>query len=799
MNNFRFAFRNILKNKIHSLISIVGFSVASACLLLIFLLVSQEFNYNNFHPENDHIFRFNYTCKYDNGVIERTTLVERELSEIITAKVPQVEKCTAFRGAHMPSILFENKYFEENLCITEADFFDIFNFPVLHSLHQKLFQNPDEIVITKRLADKFKAIKSCDLNELLGMTITVPKAGNQTFVISAIVQDPPKNSSIQFDALVPYQYSENLPWSNNIFGKSSLFYKTDRIENNEIAEKLIGDVVTDYYQNVIKINQERKYLADTTNCFTPFSLPISEIYLSNIKSDYEKYSNKTGLYTLSSVGLLILIIACCNFMMLSIGITLKKLDELNVRIVVGAKAKNIISLLFTENFIIVTLAFALGMFLAFESLPLMNILIQKDIYLELVNIPLLSAFILFTIFTISLLTSALQLYKLNRIHKQYRSGRKTVQTRFGSIHLFITLQYILSIILIVIGTVIIKQTNYMKNMDLGFSSRNILNLRIYHLDQNEKRAIRDKLKSYPGIKSLTLTDRNYLSGRSSGFVANKKGDLVESRILNVDFDYVSTLNLDMIRGENFSPKHTDNQTVIINSRLADFLGIDKNPIGNTLSLYGQERSIVGIVEDFHFDSMRDQIAPLMLMLKSDCGRRSKFLFLKYHPEQLNQLIPFIEKVWQEVVPNKELDFKFWDEQLKDRYQDEERWSQIISYSALLAILLSSLGLFGLTLIIINRRIKEIGIRKVNGAKTKEILVMLNGEFVKWVMIAILIASPIAWYITNQWLQKFAYKTELSLWIFALAGVIALGIALLTVSWQSWRAARRNPVESLRYE
>jgi putative ABC transport system permease protein len=197
--------------------------------------------------------------------------------------------------------------------------------------------------------------------------------------------------------------------------------------------------------------------------------------------------------------------------------------------------------------------------------------------------------------------------------------------------------------------------------------------------------------------------------------------------------------------------------------------------------------------------MKEKIEPLLLLPRIEESNRGNYIFIKYQTEQLSQVIPFIRNTWEKIAPDKELDFKFWDEQLNQRYQAEERWSQIIGYAAIIAIIISSLGLFGLTLIVINRRVKEIGIRKISGANVMEVITMLNKDFVKWVIIAFVIATPIAYYAMNKWLENFAYKTTLSWWIFALAGLLALGIALLTVSWQSWKAASRNPVESLRYE
>ncbi|HKI90006.1 MAG TPA: FtsX-like permease family protein, partial [Draconibacterium sp.] len=327
---------------------------------------------------------------------------------------------------------------------------------------------------------------------------------------------------------------------------------------------------------------------------------------------------------------------------------------------------------------------------------------------------------------------------------------------------------------------------------------NIIDIRTYHLTNSEKLTLRDQLKSYPGIVNLTLTDRDYTGARSSNGIKKSGGENITTRILNVDNNYIPTLKLNLIKGENFT-EISGEKSIIVNQRLLAALDIEDNPIGSTVMMDGENYRIVGVVKDFHYDSMKEEIMPLILKPRTIKGDRGNFIFLRYHPKQLAKLLPFIKRSWKEIIPDKELDLNFWDEQLNNRYQLEEQWSKIIGYAAIIAIIISSLGLFGLTLMTVNTRKKEIGIRKINGARVSEVMTLLNKDFVKWVVISFVLTTPIAYYAVTKWLENFAYKTTLSWWIFALAGLLALGIALLTVSWQSWRAATRNPVEALRYE
>ncbi len=799
-NNLKYAFRNIRKNKVSSIITVTGLSVAFACLLLIFLYVTQEFSYNNFHANKDSIFRVNYSIQYVDGGEDKTALLNAELSKILKEKVPQVNRSTAFRGAFKTTMIYEHQNLEEDLCITEPDFFNMFSFKVISGNKNKFLINPDELVITRNLANKFMAISRCSMEELIGKSVSFMETGDQIFTISGILEDVPKNSSLQFSALIPYKYEGNFPMSNNMFGNSNIYYEINGQEITSNVEAQIKLVVQNYYQNLIEQFKGYKVFADTEDCFQPFMLSLDKTYLNPISSDYERNNSKTSLYILSVIGILILIIAGSNFIMLSLGQAFKKVGEVGIRNTLGARKMNIFSIFFSENLILTFIAFILGAAICVLLLPVFKNLAPNEIYTNLINIPEIVLFVIVCLFIIALSTSIIPVLKLVNIQPNLLSSKKLrLGKGSGVTQIFVTLQYGLSILLIILTISVIRQTNYMKYKDLGFSSENIIDLRTYHLTTGERTVLRDRLKTFPGTINITLADRDYTGGRSSEGVKNSKGENINTRILNVDNNYIPTLNLNLIEGENFTELSSYNESIIINEKLLAALDLKDNPVGNTVMMNGEHFRIVGVIKDFHYDSMKEEIMPLILSPRTNNGDRGNFIFIRYNPKQLATLLPFIQRTWKEIIPDKELDLKFWNDQLNNRYQAEEQWSRIIGYASVIAIIISSLGLFGLTLMAVNIRKKEIGIRKINGAKISEVMAMLNKDFVKWVVISFLIATPIAWYAMHKWLENFAYKTELSWWIFALAGLLALGIALLTVSWQSWRAATRNPVEALRYE
>jgi putative ABC transport system permease protein len=798
--NILLAIRNITKNRVNSVITVAGLSIAFACLLLIYLYVSQEFSYNDFHQNRDRLFRVNYTVAFADRTKQSTVLLDHKLSEVIKDKVPQIKRSTAFRSAQNPGLKFNNHNFEENVCITEPAFFEMFSFKFIVGNKDELFKNPDEIVISESLAAKFQATSACTKEALIGKPVFFMNTGDRPFVISAIMEDVPKNSSIQFDALIPYKYEGEFSQSCNMFGNTSIYYEINNKNGIHSAETRVAQTVREYYKGLVKGLQSRNIVAGTSDSFSPFVSSMNDVYLDKVDTGNERTNNKTSLYILSAIGLLILFIACSNFILLSLGQSLRKSGEVVVRKALGARNGNIFGLFFTENLLLTLLSLIFGSALCLILLPIFNQLSQNEIYTGLIHIPRILVFTMSCILLVVVSISVVPALKLIKVRPNMLASKSMgVGKKTNATSLFVTFQYGLSIILIILTISILRQTNYMKYTDLGFFSENIINLRINHLKDNDRLMLRDQLKKHAGIMNLTLTDRNYVSGKSGEFIKNAQGENIETRILKVDQNYIPTLGLTLIQGENFDEGNIkeDDRSVIINEKLVGHLGFNDEAIGQTVNLNGKDLRIIGIVKDFHYDSMKEKIEPLALC--TNMGNNYSYILIKYSSAQLASIIPFIKSTWAKVVPDKELDIQFWDEQLSQRYQAEELWGRIIAYAAVIAILISSLGLFGFTLLGINMRVKEIGIRKVNGAKISEVMVMLNKDFIKWVVIAFLVAMPIAWYIMNKWLENFAYKTNLSWWIFALAGLIALVIALLTVSWQSWNAATRNPVEALRSE
>jgi len=537
--------------------------------------------------------------------------------------------------------------------------------------------------------------------------------------------------------------------------------------------------------------------------------PDTEIFLQNIKKihlyssgkyagDISGHGDITYVRILSLIAIFILIIACINFMNLSTAQSARRSREIGIRKVAGAKKRNIVIQFLGESVLIVFVAVVIALILVELLLPDFNILIGKHLNVNYQNAGLYIGLITIVLFCGLLAGSYPALYL---------SSLKPVNIINGIIdknpgnagfrRVLVIFQFSLSVLLIICTIVVGNQLKYMQNKKLGL---NIDNVGYFPFSMGMQReTLKKDLGNNPDIVSITIAGQNPFSIRDAegGFdwAGKKEGDNVLFHLLGVDVEYAKTFQLKLKEGRFFSSEFsTDATAVVINEKAVEIMGF-KNPIGEILTTsQGLKLKIIGVVKDFHFQSLHTKIEPLLMHLDNGF-----FCFVRIKSDNITSTVESIKKTFKSYNLAYPLDFKFLDEDYNKLYQTEERMGKIFGYFSFLAIIISCLGLIGLSLFMTEQRTKEIGIRKVNGAHISEVMFMLNKDFVKWVAIAFVIATPFAWYVMHRWLENFAYKTELNWWIFAIAGLLALGMALLTVSWQSWKAATRNPVEALRYE
>ncbi|MDC0584495.1 ABC transporter permease, partial [Bacteroidales bacterium] len=447
-------------------------------------------------------------------------------------------------------------------------------------------------------------------------------------------------------------------------------------------------------------------------------------------------------------------------------------------------------------------AFLIGGLLCYLLIPLFGKLAQEEIYTALIDTRKVILFLIISFFSILILISIIPVLIFTNISPQQIKANKFSLGKSTTLsQVFVSFQYCISIILIVVTMFGVRQAKFLKQKSLGFSTENIIDIDMGRIPNNDRAVFRDKLLKHPGVESIALSSRNFMNGSSDGYARNKDGEQITTMMFKVDPGYIPTLGLNLLQGKNFTEKDISPsaECMIVNEAFVKAMGVEKDPLGQNFKLWGQNLQIVGVVQDYHFRDMRNKIHPAMLYTRQRMGNQYSRALVKCTPMQINDVVKHIKKTYKQMAPGKTLDYSFWDQQLGRRYQEEERWSKILGYAAIIAIIISSLGLFGLSILLINQRIKEIGIRKATGAKVIEVLGTINKSFVAWLLGALVIAAPISHMIVNKLFEIYAYRVSMNWWVFALAGIGALIVALITVSYHSWRAASRNPVESLRNE
>ena len=802
-SRIQYSFRNIKRNKLNVAITTIGLSMAFASVLIIFLFVKQENSYNNFHENADRIYRLNYTITLKDGTRGSDNLIKPDLAKDLADKVPQIEYCTPYRVGYMAQLKLKEKNLKVKLGIAKQEFFDMFSFKLLKGNRNDLLIDPTNIVITKSLAQKITGTDLPDYDKLIGQGLEFTFIKNVSFTIKGILDDAPKNSTLDFEAIIPFEY-ENAFWqSNNGFGNSILFYELKKDVLPEQANNLVFAEVKNFYKNDIDRAQKDNLLLPSSNCFQAFALPLKSLYLDNsVETNYELAGNKSQLKILTIVAILILFIAFSNYIILTIGQFFKKAGEVGIRKSLGGKNIDILKMFLSENSVIILISYIAGGILGFLLLPVFNKLSESQIYFNLINTPALVAFSALSIVLLIVLTSSIPVFIFRSVKPTILSTKRLFAgKRIGASQVFVGLQYALTMVLIIATIAINKQTNYLKNKSLGFSDKNIISLDVRYLNQSESAILRNMLKNQAGVINTSLTNRDFFDGYSTRSFEVSGSEVLETYMFKADNYFIPTLNLNLLKGRNFSESNVNStdKSIIVNEEFVKRMKIDGSPIGKIVKGGRDNFEIIGVVNNYQFLTAREKIEPMVLHSNTNIGNAYSSVLIKYNPQNLSNIISAIEDGWKTMDTKETLNYTFWDKELENRYKAEERLSKIILYASIIAIIILTLGLFGLTVLISAQRTNEIGIRKVNGAKVTEVVMLLNSNYLAWVCIAFLVACPVGWYLIDKWLENFAYRTELSWWIFALAGALALAIALLTVSWQSWRAATRNPVEALRYE
>jgi len=790
--------RNLGKKPIYSLITFVGFTFGIAAGLLIYLWVFNELNYDKSHQNYERIYRVLTLSKRGNEIVKSAGCY-RPVPATLKKDYPQIEYATylSFSSEDSPLQREEGgEKIEARELWVNNDFFSIFNgFTFIEGNAFDAIKNPAAIILSETAAKKLFGNEPA-----LGKTVISDKYYKSIFTVEGVVTIP-KNSHIDFGYILPESnpkvaiYSDS--WSDKGYTNVYIKLRNDALIDETFLSR-ISNQISRYSQNTEKLMFQ----------------PLTDIHLY---SDYEpsfndrNMSNYKYVWIFSGLAILIILMASFNFSVLSVARASERSTEIAIKKVNGASRYHIISQFMGESLFQTFAATLLAVIIIWLLLPWFSVLSGKDLQFIL-SLKLIINLLLLTLVT-GLLAGAYPSFFLSSLNPNgiFRGGSIT-GSKAGFIRSLVAVQFCIAIFFIIATSLFVKQLNYIRTKDLGLNHQNIVVIPTGLWYQNK--GFKEELLKNPKILSVSASVKAPVDFPWKSTMAfNHQGvvDSLNATWFFVDEDFAKTYQLEVLKGQflqmNYSAywkemekagksikegkEYAVSIPVVINETAEKKLGFD-DPIGQRIG----GNVIVGVVKDFNFRPLHYPIGPLML---TNNPENIMTVNVKIAPENRAETLKYISDTYLKHRDRRGFSYSFFDDLLAEKYQDETRLKNITIAFSILAIVISVLGILGMAVFAITRRTKEIGIRKVNGAKVSEVMVMLNKDFVKWVAIAFVIATPIAWYTMHKWLENFAYKTELSWWIFVLAGLLALGIALLTVSWQSWKAATRNPVEALRYE
>jgi ABC-type antimicrobial peptide transport system permease subunit len=796
-NYLKIAYRTLQKHRLYSLLNIGGLAIGMACCLLIALYILDELSYDRFNPNYSRIYRVVEKQKQADGIYD-VAVTPGPLAASLKKDFPEVELTTRI-GRWSGLLTHGRQAIEpEKMLIVDPSFFALFDFPLLLGDVTTAFQGPDEVIFSEGMAERFYG-KDWPYKHILGQLIQLNT--QQTLKLVGVARNPPSRSHIQFDVLLPFKWLEkNDEWSMKWNSNSYHTYLQLRPELTNTSAGL------EQFAHKIRNSLQRYVNGDKTQLILQ---PLSAIYLHSkfsFETDWGKRSNIVYVRIFIVVGLIVLLIAIINFINLATARASGRAKEVGVRKTIGAQQINLIGQFLGEALLTTGLAVGLAVFLANFLVPLFN-----DISGKVLQIPYhLGLFwILLVGITgvVSLLTGLYPAFVLSSFRPVtvlkgvFNAGKGR---RFRQI--LVIGQFVLSVSMGIATVVIYKQLRFIQTAKIGFDKEHLIYLRLKGDLRAKAWTFKQQVEQLPGVARASLTTSNLVGITNSAFV-EWEGQAPKDEFLmtnmNIDQDFVSTVGMKVLAGRNFSaqiPSDTSGKlgAYLINETAAKRMGWTlRTALGKRIKHWGQDGLVIGVLKDFHFRPLHVAIEPFIFRYQPSNPYFN--LLVKTEPGAVGQTLSRLAAVYKKNEPVSPFSYGFVNQDLDAQYKAEQRAGRIILYFAMLAILIACLGLFGLAAFTAEQRMKEIGVRKILGASIVSLIALLSQDFLKLVLIAILIASPIAWWCMNQWLNEFAYKVTIDWWLFALAGSLAVGIALLTVSFQSIKAALMNPVKSLRSE
>lgn len=802
-NHLTIAWRSIINEKLFTAIKIGGFAVGVAACLLIALFIKDELNYDRHYTNTDKIYRLVLQAEIQ-GELKKSTHFPLPMAQTLEADFPEIKKAGKIYGSALTSggkRAFRSgdktqNIFEEGFLYGDQNIFEILEISLLRGNPKEALVGPGNLVISET-----KAAKYFPNGNALGKTLILDDNSSNPYTITGVMPDFPSNSHLDFDFLLPIN-DTNLSWTSQNYFTYVLLDEQSNI--SELQDKL-GSVMENY---VIPAQIQRGRDASFIEVLKSVEYklqPISDIHL---KSDIEmadglKHGELRFVWLFAAIAGFILILACINFINLSTAKSAKRAKEVGLRKTVGAFKRNLVAQFLTESVLFSILSFILGVFIAWFLLPTFNSIAEKAIVMPWMAWPFISV-LLGSAIVIGIIAGVYPAFYLsafrpvNVLKGSLTTGAKSGRLRSG----LVVFQFATSVILIIGTLIIYEQMHFILEKDLGYNKEQVLILEGANVLGSKAESFIDQLEQLPQVNQISQSNylpvdgmrRNQTTFTNVGDGSGNIGVL--SQTWRVDYDYIKTLGMQLMEGRDFSKQFASDSvnSIIINQKMAHDLGL-KEPIGKQLDNNYKHWNIVGVVEDFHFTSLKEDISPVALTIGNEIGT----IAIKIRSEDSTEALASITAIWDRNVPNQALSYTFMDQKFTQMHADVQRIGNIFNGFAFFAIIVACLGLFALSAFMVEQRKKEISIRIVLGAPFRNIYQLLTWEFLKLILLSIVIAMPIGWYMMNRWLEDFAYRIEIGWQVFLGAGAIAIVIALFTISYQSVSAALTQPLKSLRTE
>jgi len=795
-NYFKTACRNLLQNKVNSFINILGLSIGLACTMLIILYVQDEVSYDRFHKNVSQIYRIDKQQTKENGTVHNGSYTGYFPGPRFSQKIPEIQQFVRFQPAQV-DVKIGADIQSQAVSLVDADFFSVFSFPLVSGDAGSVLTAPNSVVMTEDMAKKYFGSSNA-----IGKVISINHDKVFTpYVVTGVAKNCPQNSSIKFQVLLPLKVSaqdesNNGNWFNSFLSTfvvlvpgadiKGVQHKMDKVFESDASEA-IGELRNKYGVKNIGVS----YVLE----------PLTDIHLGKMVPDEDEIladkSSPVYSYIISAIAVFILLIACINFVNLTVARSVKRAKEIGIRKVIGGTRQQLLIQFLSESFILCFIAFSLAVVLVTAVLPVFSQLSNKMLSISY-------------LFRIKFILEYIALFAITGLLAGFYpavvlSNYTPVQTLYSRFNLagknylqkaLVVCQFALASFLIVGSIVIFLQFNYLTTQSLGYDDTNLITVGKYPLTRNEAALFKQALIKHSDVVDVAPVNRGFNNN-----TAKVSGDkYVNISIVTIDTSYLPLLKVPVIAGRNFSADYPSDSThsVLVNEAFVEQAGW-KQPVGEQVTSFesGETYTVVGVVKNYHYKPLTEKIEPQLFTMNP--AKSYGMVYIKIKPGTETRSLQYIAKTFKDLFPLTPFAYNFKEAQNEQSYQAEARWKAIILFSAILTIFISCIGLFGLSVLSAEKRVKEIGIRKVLGASVGNIVSILSTDFIRLIFISLAISIPFAWMATNKWLESYPYRITLSWWIFVSAAMLVILVALVTVSFQSLKAAVANPVKSLKAE